>query len=110
MRSNTTSVISELTTLGVVTSALSRTQVLCSDDHVERSYGCQISLANPKQLTLKKFTRALPIISPGLKAIHLYSVKVLTIDEERDICHPHTHSYYNNYLLPVPNGDSTKLP
>lgn len=42
MRSNKTSVISELITAGLVLCKLSRAQVFASGDHVERICGCQI--------------------------------------------------------------------
>lgn len=42
MRSNKTSVTSELITAGLVLSKLSRAQVFASCDHVERICGCQI--------------------------------------------------------------------
>jgi hypothetical protein len=57
---------------GLVLSMLSTTQVSASGDHVERSYGCQVSQAGPKQLKLKihpyctyditRYTRASPVI------------------------------------------------
>jgi hypothetical protein len=44
--------MSELITAGLVISKLSKAQEFASGDHVERIYGCQISLAGPKQLTI----------------------------------------------------------
>jgi hypothetical protein len=34
---------------------------------------------------------------------------VLTIDEESDVCQPHSNCDYNNNRLPIPNGNSAKL-
>jgi hypothetical protein len=72
MRSNTTSVMSELRIVGLVLSKLSTVQVFCSDDHVARTYGCEVSLPGPKQsksnihpyntCDINRFTRDSPMI------------------------------------------------
>ena len=53
MRSNTTSVTSAATTLGLVASKFVTMQKFASGDHVERTYGCNVSLTKPKQSKLK---------------------------------------------------------
>jgi hypothetical protein len=53
MTSNTMSETSEPITVGLVVSKLRMRQVAASGDHVERSYGCQVSRAGPKQSELK---------------------------------------------------------
>jgi hypothetical protein len=49
MTSNPMSVESETRTVGLVVSMLRMRQALASIDHVERIYGCQVSLTGPKQ-------------------------------------------------------------
>ena len=51
MSSNKMSVMSEPKIVALVLSKLSRTQMFDSGNQTERSYGCQISIADPKQLT-----------------------------------------------------------
>ena len=46
MGGNTTSVISEATTFGLVTSKLSTAQVFASGDHLAQSYGYKLSSAD----------------------------------------------------------------
>jgi len=91
MRSNTTSATSELMILSFRLFGLSRMQELLSYDHVLRSYGYWISLACPKQSTLN----ILPVCNlwyHGVCKKYSYDrLKVLTTDEEYDICHPHSH-------------------
>jgi hypothetical protein len=53
MRSNKMSVVSEPKMLALVVSKLSKAQVTASGDQAERSYGFQMSIAGPKQSTLK---------------------------------------------------------
>jgi hypothetical protein len=65
MRSNTTSVTSELIILGLLVSALSRTHAPFSSDHVERSY-VSIKPSRSKIVDIEKFTRTLPMISRAL--------------------------------------------
>jgi hypothetical protein len=53
MRSNPMSETSKPITAGLVLSKLCTTQVSASGDHVERSFGSQVSRASPKQSKLK---------------------------------------------------------
>ena len=47
----------------LVFSKLSKTQVFATGDQTERSYGCQISIADPKQSILQRiFTSVMPVI------------------------------------------------
>jgi hypothetical protein len=62
--------MSELITAGLVISKLSKAQEFASGDHVERIYGCQISLAAWSETVDNNiFTRTAPVVSPGLKEI-----------------------------------------
>ena len=70
MRSNKMSTMSELTTLALVLSKLSKAQVSASGDQAERSYGCQIST---KIVDVEIFTCVIPVISP--KLMRDYSMK-----------------------------------
>ena len=49
MRSNKISVMSEAMIAGLVLSKLISAQTVCSCDHLERSYSCQMSLVGSKQ-------------------------------------------------------------
>ena len=72
MRSNPMSETSEPITAGLVLSKLCTMQVSASGDHVERSFGSQVSQAGPKQSKLKihpyctyditRYTRYSPVI------------------------------------------------
>ena len=69
-KSNKMSTMSELTTLALVLSKLSKAQVFASGDQTERSYSCQIST---KIVDVEIFTCVIPVISPNL--IRDYSIK-----------------------------------
>lgn len=73
MRSNTTSVTSELITEGLVVSKLSRPQVFVSGDHLERIYGYQINLAYSKTVEFNICTRTTPVALPRIKDIPSWS-------------------------------------
>lgn len=109
MRSNITSVKSTAKVASLVVSKLSGRQVLATGDHVERSYGCQVSQACLKQSKLEIHPYDACDSAPLKRFSHdLY--EVLTIDDKCDVCQPYAHCDCNNNLLPVPNGDSVHLP
>lgn len=112
MTSNKTSVTSEAMILGLVVSKLGRTQVFASGDHSERIYGCQVSLAGSNQSKLKIH----PYHTCDITGFTSYKIffhdmqEVLTIDEKSDVYKPYCRYNYKNDFLPVPNGESAKIP
>ena len=109
MRSNKMSTMSELTTLTLVVSKLSTTQMFASGNQTERSYGCQISIADPRQFT-ENIHQCYTCDMTKIKRLFHDTQKVLTTDEECDVCHPYSHCDHDNDLIHVPNGDSTEVP
>ena len=74
MRSNPMSETSEPIIAGLVLSMLTTVQVTASGDHVERTYGCQGKPSRSKTVEIEKFTRTIPMISPGIQEILSRSV------------------------------------
>jgi hypothetical protein len=110
MRSNTTSVTRMLITPKLPLSGLSPPQVFASCDHEERICGYQVSRAKSKQPESKYSPVRWLRYHVVSKKISYNSKEVLTVDSEYDICHPYAHCDHIDNLVPVPNGDSAKLP